>query len=395
MTTSVQLSEVPRIAAEVAQRLRSDAVERERVGAQPTVEVALLRESGLLRLLVGVEHGGLGGDWPLAHRVIHTVAAADASIGHLLGYHYFQLWRTRLFDVPEQQTRLERATVENSWFWAGVSNPRDAALLARPVPGGVSISGRKFFATGASVADRLIASGTEEETGRKIAFTLDASAPGIRYLGDWDNLGQRLSASGGVEFTEVFVPDGDVLGQQPDREESRAARDSLAPLGFQLLLSRLHVAIADGALSEAARYTAEQSRAWPLSGVEQATDDPYVLAEYGRLDARLAAATLLVDAAARAFEEAERQGTALAAEARGALGVSISRAKVVSTELVNETGTRIFELTGARATGARYGLDRYWRNARTITLHDPVSYKAREIGRHLLTGELPPVTGYS
>ncbi|ASO20209.1 alkylation response protein AidB-like acyl-CoA dehydrogenase [Actinoalloteichus hoggarensis] len=395
MTASPEQPSVPRIADEVAARLRADAVEREHRGAEPVAEIALLRESGLLRLLVPTEHGGLGGDWPTAHRVITTVGAADASIGHLLGYHYFQLWRIRLFDVPEQQARLERASVEGSWFWAGVSNPRDAALVARPVPGGFAVSGRKFFATGASVADRLIASGTEADTGHKIAFTLDAAAEGIRFLGDWDNLGQRLSASGGVEFTDAFVPEGDVLGVQPAPEEPRAWRDSLSPLGFQLLLSRLHVAIAEGALGEAGRYTAEQSRAWPLSGVEAATDDPYVLAEYGRLDARLAAATLLVDAASRAFEDAEALGTGLTAERRGELGVLISRAKVVSTEVVNEIGTRIFELTGARATSARHGLDRYWRNARTLTLHDPVSYKAREIGRHRLTGELPPVTGYS
>ncbi len=36
---------------------------------------------------------------------------------------------------------------------------------------------------------------------------------------------------------------------------------------------------------------------------------------------------------------------------------------------------------------ARYGLDRFWRNARVHTLHDPVDYKLRALGRHALTGE--------
>ncbi|MFX7922474.1 hypothetical protein ABTK16_19210 [Acinetobacter baumannii] len=55
----------------------------------------------------------------------------------------------------------------------------------------------------------------------------------------------------------------------------------------------------------------------------------------------------------------------------------------------------MFELTGARATSARYGLDRFWRNARVHTLHDPVDYKLRDLGRHALSGEWPEPTAYS
>ena len=39
---------------------------------------------------------------------------------------------------------------------------------------------------------------------------------------------------------------------------------------------------------------------------------------------------------------------------------------------------------GARATTAKYGFDRYWRNLRTFTLHDPVDYKIQEIGNWAL-----------
>ena len=41
------------------------------------------------------------------------------------------------------------------------------------------------------------------------------------------------------------------------------------------------------------------------------------------------------------------------------------------------------------------GLDRYWRDIRTHTLHDPVAYKRREVGRWVLEGELPEPTWYS
>lgn len=53
-----------------------------------------------------------------------------------------------------------------------------------------------------------------------------------------------------------------------------------------------------------------------------------------------------------------------------------------------------FEVTGARSTATSEGLDRFWRNIRTHTLHDPVAYKRREVGRWVLEGELPEPTWY-
>ncbi|OLR92127.1 acyl-CoA dehydrogenase family protein [Actinokineospora bangkokensis] len=377
------------VAREVAARLSEDAVQRERVGGDPVAEVALLREAGLLALTVPADLGGHGEGWPTAHAVLAEVAAADASVGHVLGYHYLHLWRLWQFDVPETAASLAKATAAQGWLWAGVANPRDDALALSE--DGFTITGRKFFATGASAADRLVVSGVTP-AGRKLTVAVDARAPGIRYLGDWDNLGQRMSASGGVEFTGARAEA--VLGAQPDDEDPSAPRLSLPALGFQLILSRVLVATGRGALATAARYTREQTRAWPTSGVEHAVDDPHTLAAYGTLSARLDAAELLVDQAARAFDDAAAD-PALSWERRGELSVRVSAAKVVSSELSVEVANRVFELTGARATAARHGMDRFWRNARTLTLHDPAVYKAAEVGRHLLTGAVPAPSGYS
>ena len=71
-----------------------------------------------------------------------------------------------------------------------------------------------------------------------------------------------------------------------------------------------------------------------------------------------------------------------------------SRPQGAGHEVALEITTRIFEVTGARST-ATVGLDRFFRNVRTHTLHDPVAYKRREVGRNLLIGELPEPTWYS
>jgi alkylation response protein AidB-like acyl-CoA dehydrogenase len=60
-----------------------------------------------------------------------------------------------------------------------------------------------------------------------------------------------------------------------------------------------------------------------------------------------------------------------------------------------EISSQLFELTGARSTSAKYGFDRYWRNVRVHTLHDPIDYKYRDLGRYALQGTLPEPTAYS
>ncbi|KOX26838.1 acyl-CoA dehydrogenase [Saccharothrix sp. NRRL B-16348] len=362
------------VAEELAAALRVDAAERDRRGAEPAAEVGALRRSGLLKI----------DDWATQQAVTRVVGAADANVGHLLGYHYLQVWRSGLFDNPNFQAG-------DNVFWAGVSNPLDAALELRPVDGGFEVTGRKTFATGASVADRLVVSATHAETQDKITFTLDAKADGITYAGDWDNIGQRLTASGGVVFDHVRVPSDQVLG--PHDETS--PRLSLAALGFQLVLAQLYVAMAEGALAEAAQYTRTTTRPWFLSGVDKATADPYVLGTYGELVADAQAAGFLADHASDKLDQASRRGAELTRNERAETAAAISSAKVVATKVANQTTSRVFELCGARATAAGYAFDRFWRNARTLTLHDPVSYKAREVGAYHLTGEHAPFTGYS
>jgi alkylation response protein AidB-like acyl-CoA dehydrogenase len=50
---------------------------------------------------------------------------------------------------------------------------------------------------------------------------------------------------------------------------------------------------------------------------------------------------------------------------------------------------------GTRSTARRHGFDRWWRNARTLTLHDPVDWKHVEIGDHVINGWEPPFGIYT
>ncbi|MEH2149151.1 acyl-CoA dehydrogenase family protein [Nostoc sp.] len=79
----------------------------------------------------------------------------------------------------------------------------------------------------------------------------------------------------------------------------------------------------------------------------------------------------------------------------GECALCVATAKVAATRIGLDVTNRIFEVMGARATTAKYGFDRYWRNLRTFTLHDPVDYKIQEIGNWAFNDELPKLNFYS
>lgn len=133
-----------------------------------------------------------------------------------------------------------------------------------------------------------------------------------------------------------------------------------------------------------------------------ATDEFYILSNYGNFFAHLRAAEALAD---RAGAEADRIYGAYGASVGGRTGLTaaergdwaewVASVKVVATDTGLRVASGVFEVTGARATASRVGLDRFWRDIRTHTLHDPVAYKNRELGRYFLLGELPQPTWYT
>ena len=55
-----------------------------------------------------------------------------------------------------------------------------------------------------------------------------------------------------------------------------------------------------------------------------------------------------------------------------------------------EPQTLLFDALGASATKKPAGLDRHWRNARTLASHNPRIYKHRIIGDFAVNGTPPP-----
>jgi alkylation response protein AidB-like acyl-CoA dehydrogenase len=379
------------VAREVADLLAADVLDRDRANALPTDEVALLRERGLLTITVPAEFGGAGVPWPVSAQIVRLIARADSSIAHILGYHYVWLRFIASFDT-EQSRRALRQTAAERWLWASPGNNRETGYPPI-VPDGDAfvITGDSGFASGGPVADRLFTIALRDGDLMTVV-EVDPADPAVRFSGDWDVLGQRLSASQSIALNGLRVDESRVLRRfGPIREHE--PRQSVQVLHFQLTFSILHLGIAEGALEAALAYTREHTRPALHSTVERGRDEPYILSGYGTLVAKVQAVSALIERAVDALDWLYDLGDAVTAEQRAAVAEIIAGAKIVSTDTALETTSAVFEFTGARSTATRHGLDRYWRNVRTISLHDPVAYKREEVGRYVLNGEPPTPSG--
>ncbi|WP_010203342.1 acyl-CoA dehydrogenase family protein [Salinibacterium sp. PAMC 21357] len=384
-------------AEEVSDILAADAVERDVAKLPPRAEVKLLKDAGLVTLLGPIEHGGGGQPWETTYKVIRTIARGDGSIGQLLGYHYLWAWAARLVGTDEQIAAVEKQYTENNFLIGGAVNPRDSDLTVADDGGDIIFTGNKSFSTGGVVSDLTVLEGILEGTDTHVFAIVPTDQPAIVFNGDWDNLGQRLTESGSVQINGVRTSWATALGFV-GKEFQPLTYGTLNVPAIQLVFANFYLGIAHAAIENASAYTRTKSRAWPYGGDNKAhaSEEWYILEGYGQLQSKLwADEALLNSVGAEISAVLHAPRTELTARRRGEIAVRIAAGKLRISEDGLEVATKVFELTGARASANSVGLDIYWRNLRTHSLHDPAPYKKREVGQYVLLNEVPEPSWYT
>jgi alkylation response protein AidB-like acyl-CoA dehydrogenase len=70
--------------------------------------------------------------------------------------------------------------------------------------------------------------------------------------------------------------------------------------------------------------------------------------------------------------------------------LEVAQAQTIVTDLILEATTIVFDALGASATFRSAARDRFWRNARTLSSHNPRIYKDRIVGDYAVNGTTPP-----
>lgn len=368
----------------IAGRLAETAIERDRLGGHAAAERELLRESGLLALSVPRAHGGRELAWSAILAIVRRLAEVDSSLAHLLGFHHLQIASVLSFGDEAQQARYLRGTIDNSWFWGNALIPAGPEADVNQADGSFSLTAGRRFCSGARGSDMLTVMVVVD--GQRRMAAIPTGRAGITVHDDWDNIGQRQTDSGTVDFKDVSLHPGEIYAREPRID---TAAGGLRNCISQLILTNLYLGIGLGAFAAGRDYLKEHSRLWLAPGVPAASRDPYVIQRYGNLWLQLRAAQAVADAVLDRLDRAWEKRAALTDEAHYSLVLAISEAKVLAARAGLDVSEQIFDAAGARSTASRFGLDRFWRNVRTHTLHDPLDYKIRDIGNWALNGEWP------
>jgi alkylation response protein AidB-like acyl-CoA dehydrogenase len=379
------------IATALANEFAETAVERDAKGGTPQYERDKLRESGLLHLIIPKEFGGIGESWTTTLKIVRDFAKVDSSIAHIFSYHHLGVVAPHVFGNSEQKERYYTQTVKNNWFWCNALNPLDRRVILTPDGNKFRLNGTKSFCSGSIDSDVLPVTAVQEGVSGLIVVVVPTQREGVVVNDDWDNMGQRQTDSGSVTFNNVLIEKDEILLPSSDGNTFKTIRSCLTQITF----TNIYLGVAQGAFEAAKEYTRTQTRPWLTSGVDSATQDPYILQHYGDMWVNLQGATALADQAGELLQASWEKDLSLTAEQRGECAIAIATAKVAATRVGLDIANRMFEVMGSRATASKYGFDRYWRNLRTFTLHDPVDYKVRAVGDWALNNQLPIPDFYS
>ena len=373
----------------LAATFSAGAAERDRKRLLPWAELDLWSESGLGAITVPREYGGADVSFATLAEVFVILCAADPALGQIPQNHFGVLGVLRELGTSEQKARLYGEVLAGQRL--GNAGPeRRSADAATVLQGttrlsttrdGLRLDGRRFYSTGALFAHRVPTRATDDE-GRAVQAWVPRDAVGLTVIDDWNSFGQRTTASGTVTFEQVRVDAEDVLPIW-----QLADRPGLFGPTSQLIQAAIDQGIAEAAVADALVFVRERARPWVDSGLEHATDDPYIIADVGRLQIDLHAAHEVLLEAARTLDALA--GQVVDVETSALASVAVAEAKVLTTRIALEASEKLFELAGSSATRAAHNLDRHWRNARTHTLHDPVRWKLHLLGNYYLNHVLP------
>ena len=379
------------IAQQLAKTFAQTGAQRDKQGGNPKNERDLIRKSGLLGLSIPQAWGGQGADWHTIFKTIQVIAQVDSSLAHVYGFHHLLIATVQLFAQPAQYRPWFEQTAREHLFWGNTLNPLDRRTTATQISENEYLfHGDKSFCSGSLDSDMLLCSGYNPE-GKLLIGVIPTQREGVSFLGDWNNMGQRQTDSGTSHFEQVKIHRDELLLHPGPLSTPYS---SLRPLIAQLIFVHMFLGVAEGAF-ETAKQTVQSQKAWSKSLVEQAINDPFTQKHFAEFYVQLESVRLLADKAIQCLQKAWDVGADLTAEQRGDVSVAIATAKIAATNTSLYITQNIFQVMGARATTAQLNLDRFWRNVRTQTLHDPVDYKYQEIGEWVLTGKVPEPSFYS
>lgn len=395
------LSRVVADRSAILSEIGADAAVRELTGIDPHAQVRLLSENGYTALTLD-DDSGPGAGTPELFGFLIDLARADPIVAHILRAHYWFVEQIRRFpDGPVRDRWVAEIAAGKVFGNATSERTGSAGSLSfqtelEAVDGGWLLTGAKFYSTGTAFSDYVSVTATVrggEFDGKVARIVLPVDRDGVTVVDDWDGIGQNRTGTGTTTLDRVPVSADDVLAFTDPASAAPLANDGpFLQLYLQALITGILLSVGD----DATTLLRSRTRTFDHAPVDSPRHDPVLLGTVGEIDAAAHVARAAVLDAARTIEEAfapARSGV-IDPDLFIKASVAAARVKVHVDRVGLRAAADLFDVGGASSASRTTNLDRHWRNIRTVTLHNPTSYKAIALGDLLVNDTPLPANGY-
>ncbi|KAJ9430727.1 Acyl-CoA dehydrogenase [Candidatus Pantoea symbiotica] len=371
-------------------RIAEGTVARERERILPHQPISWLKAAGFGTVRIPKEKGGWGASLPQLFQLLTELAEADSNLPQALRAH-FAFVEDRL-NQPDSAERdrwfgrfIDGELVGSGWTEIGTVKLGDVITRVTPGESGWTLSGEKFYSTGTLFADWIDVYARRNDNQGDVIALVNTHQPGVTREDDWDGFGQRLTGSGTTRFANAHV--------EQEHVYDFAIRFRYQTAFYQHVLLATLAGIGRAVARDGAQAVAARNRVYSHGNGGAARQDAQILQVIGEITSLAFAVEATVIRATHSLQSAyvahlssdEAQVAAVNVQAEAEAG----QAQVIVSELVTRASTELFNALGASDTRVSKALDRHWRNARTVSSHNPVVYKARDIGDWKVNGTPP------
>lgn len=364
------------------QRIEAGTLEREKNRILPHEQIQWLKEAGFGAVRVPKAFGGGGVSQKQLFQLLIELAKADSNVVQALRGHFaFVEDRLNAHKTEDQTVWFQRFVkgdlVGNAWTEIGKVEIGDVGTrVTENKQGQLVVNGQKYYATGTIFADWIDLFALDETTNQHVIAVVSTQANGIQISDDWDGFGQRTTGSGTLIIQNVAINRDHILPFE-NRFKYQTAF-------YQVVHLATLAGIALSAVDIFTQEVRKRSRIYSHGNAQLVREDAQILQVIGKASAQAYAAEAIALRTAEALDAAYfnhfegDENADLHANDRAEL--ESSQGQVVISELVLKLTTELFNALGASASTTEKQLDRFWRNARVVSSHNPLIYKEKVIG---------------
>ena len=319
---------------------------------------------GMLGIPFPKEDGGSGASVLSYALCIEELAKVDASTATACSVHT-SLCTTLIgtFGTPEQKEKYYRPLAGGKKYGCfGLTEPNAGSDAAGQQTTAVKegdhyvLNGSKIFITNSGFSDIFVVFAmTDKSKGTKgiSAFILEKGMPGFTVGNDIPRMGIRAASNCELAFENVIIPEENRIGK-----EGEGFKIAMATLdGGRIGVAAIALGIAQGAINETIKYVGERKQFGKR--IAQFQNTQFKLAE---LQAKVDAARLLVWRAACAKDNHEPISTYAA------------MAKLVCSDVANETTRTCVQLFGGYGYSREYPIERMMRDAKITQIYEETHF---------------------